>query len=249
MTHLIDRFQWTDAVDILVVALLLYWIMVLIKGTRAGPDPHRARRSLRPLLRSPRGGARDPPLAARQLPGPHPPDRGRPVPERDPPGAGRGRPEPVLLRDQPRRGIAAPGGGRPRVRGALPEPGSGALIGPVERRTGLRDFIEGGVPIDSRVTSALVRSIFEPSSPIHDGALVVSRGRLAAAGCFLPMTDPDRREPEPGGPPPGGARALRELRRDRGGGVGGERGPWPSWSTGRSRRSRTPRPSASGSRN
>jgi len=67
----------------------------------------------------------------------------------------------------------------------------GALIA-IERETGLKDFLEVGVDIDSKVNSDLITSIFLPYSPIHDGALVIQQGRIKQAGCFLPLTqNPD----------------------------------------------------------
>ncbi len=63
----------------------------------------------------------------------------------------------------------------------------GALI-VVERETGLKNFIDTGSAIDARVKSELIRSIFQTSSPVHDGAAIISNGRIAAAGCFLPLT-------------------------------------------------------------
>jgi diadenylate cyclase len=67
----------------------------------------------------------------------------------------------------------------------------GALI-VLEREVGLNEYIEGGVPIDARVSKELLCGIFAPSSPVHDGAVVIQDGRLAAAGCFLPLTlDPN----------------------------------------------------------
>lgn len=67
----------------------------------------------------------------------------------------------------------------------------GALI-VVERDVKLTDYIESGVPIDARVASELLTSIFLPSSVIHDGAVVVSRDRLVAAGVILPLSqDPN----------------------------------------------------------
>lgn len=62
----------------------------------------------------------------------------------------------------------------------------------IERETGLKNFIDTGSKIDARVRAELIYSIFMPSSPIHDGAVIVSNGRIAAAGCFLPLSkDPD----------------------------------------------------------
>lgn len=63
----------------------------------------------------------------------------------------------------------------------------GALI-VIERETGIKDILESGTLIDARVECELIRAIFMPSSPIHDGALVVQQGRLQQAGCFLPLT-------------------------------------------------------------
>jgi diadenylate cyclase len=63
----------------------------------------------------------------------------------------------------------------------------GALI-VIERETGLKNFIDTGSKIDARVRSELIYSIFNTSSPIHDGACIVSNGRIAAAGCFLPLS-------------------------------------------------------------
>lgn len=62
----------------------------------------------------------------------------------------------------------------------------------IERETGLKNFIDTGSKLDSRVKSELLYSIFIPSSPIHDGAAIVTGGRIAAAGCFLPLSkDPN----------------------------------------------------------
>jgi uncharacterized protein (TIGR00159 family) len=67
----------------------------------------------------------------------------------------------------------------------------GALV-VIERETGIKDFLEVGTEIDSKVSSDLIASIFLPYSPLHDGALVVQQGRLTRAGCFLPLSqNPD----------------------------------------------------------
>ncbi|HDH00407.1 MAG TPA: TIGR00159 family protein, partial [Nitrospirae bacterium] len=63
----------------------------------------------------------------------------------------------------------------------------GALI-VIERNTSLKDFVEIGSPLDARVSRELILSIFHPTSPIHDGALVIRGNRIVAAGCFLPLT-------------------------------------------------------------
>ena len=71
---------------------------------------------------------------------------------------------------------------------ALGSKGVGALIA-IERHVGLSEYVEIGTPLDARVSKELIQSIFLPSSPIHDGALVVQKGRITASGCFLPLTN------------------------------------------------------------
>jgi len=62
----------------------------------------------------------------------------------------------------------------------------------LERETGLKNFIDTGSKLDSKVKAELLYSIFVPTSPIHDGAVIITNGRLAAAGCFLPLSkDPN----------------------------------------------------------
>jgi diadenylate cyclase len=63
----------------------------------------------------------------------------------------------------------------------------GALI-VLERETQLEDQIEAGTALDAAVTKELLTSLFQPRSPLHDGAVVIQRGRLAYAGCILPLT-------------------------------------------------------------
>jgi diadenylate cyclase len=63
----------------------------------------------------------------------------------------------------------------------------GALL-VVERATGLRQYAELGVPLDARVSADLLVSVFLPYSPLHDGAVFIQGTRIAAAGCFLPLS-------------------------------------------------------------
>ena len=64
---------------------------------------------------------------------------------------------------------------------------TGALI-VIEREIGLRTFIESGVPLDAFLSFDLLVTIFRPSAPLHDGAVIVQKGRIAAAACFLPLS-------------------------------------------------------------
>ncbi|MEM7479971.1 MAG: diadenylate cyclase CdaA [Acidobacteriota bacterium] len=63
----------------------------------------------------------------------------------------------------------------------------GALI-VIERLEGLRNFIENGISLDSEMSYNLLINIFSPDTPLHDGAVIVQDDRIAAAACFLPLT-------------------------------------------------------------
>ncbi len=63
----------------------------------------------------------------------------------------------------------------------------GALI-VLERETDLSTIVEMGTELEAKVTKEILVSIFLPYSPIHDGAAIIRNGRIAAAGCFLPLT-------------------------------------------------------------
>jgi len=63
----------------------------------------------------------------------------------------------------------------------------GAIVA-IERQIGLRNYIEGGIPLDAMLTYDLLLSIFQPTAPLHDGAVIVQDDRVAAAACFLPLT-------------------------------------------------------------
>jgi diadenylate cyclase len=63
----------------------------------------------------------------------------------------------------------------------------GAIIA-LERKVGLRSYIEGGIRLDAVLTYDLLLSIFQPKSPLHDGAVIIQGDKLAAAACFLPLT-------------------------------------------------------------
>ncbi|MCP5059530.1 MAG: TIGR00159 family protein [bacterium] len=70
---------------------------------------------------------------------------------------------------------------------SLAEKRVGALI-VLERDSGLEDLVEAGTPIDGVVSKELLTSIFLPYSPIHDGAVIITEGRVTHAGCILPLT-------------------------------------------------------------
>ncbi|WP_255298557.1 diadenylate cyclase CdaA [Brevibacillus dissolubilis] len=64
----------------------------------------------------------------------------------------------------------------------------GALI-VLERETGLNDYVETGIQIQGKVTSELLINIFIPNTPLHDGAVIIRKDALLAAGCYLPLSE------------------------------------------------------------
>jgi diadenylate cyclase len=115
----------------------------------------------------------------------------------------------VLFQAEIRRGLAMLGGWNPFQKiGGITRPNPyedvvlavgkfaqeriGALI-VLERQTGLRTHAESGVALDARLSYDLLVAIFRPGSPLHDGAVIVQKDRIAAASCFLPLSvSPDR---------------------------------------------------------
>lgn len=64
---------------------------------------------------------------------------------------------------------------------------TGALI-VLERATGLTEYTETGIAVDAVITMELLKNVFVPNTPLHDGAVIIRGGRLAAAGCYLPLS-------------------------------------------------------------
>lgn len=73
----------------------------------------------------------------------------------------------------------------------------GALL-VFQRETGLEDIIETGTQIDGLISMGLLINIFIPNTPLHDGAVIIDRDTIKAAGCFLPITDNNRLSKELG---------------------------------------------------
>ncbi|CAM4010346.1 diadenylate cyclase CdaA [Mesobacillus zeae] len=64
----------------------------------------------------------------------------------------------------------------------------GALIS-VEKETGMSDYIETGIQLNSRISSELLINIFIPNTPLHDGAVIIQKCSVAAAACYLPLSE------------------------------------------------------------
>ena len=113
----------------------------------------------------------------------------------------------VLFAPEMRRALATLGrtaifGGRPRVTerpfeeiitavAAMSAKRCGAII-VIERSVGLRNYVQAGIEVDAIVSYDLLVSIFHIESPMHDGAVIIQGDRVAAASCFLPLTQNPR---------------------------------------------------------
>ena len=64
----------------------------------------------------------------------------------------------------------------------------GALVS-IEKDTGLTDYIETGIQMNSEISSELMINIFIPNTPLHDGAVIVKKNKIAAAACYLPLSE------------------------------------------------------------
>ena len=64
----------------------------------------------------------------------------------------------------------------------------GALV-VIQNKTGLNDIIATGTMLDAEISSALLENIFEPNTPLHDGAVIMRGGRIVAAACYLPLSE------------------------------------------------------------
>ena len=64
----------------------------------------------------------------------------------------------------------------------------GALL-TIERETGMGDYIETGIPLNAKVSSELLINIFIPNTPLHDGAVIMKNDEVAAAACYLPLSE------------------------------------------------------------
>ncbi|WP_201716837.1 diadenylate cyclase CdaA [Rossellomorea arthrocnemi] len=64
----------------------------------------------------------------------------------------------------------------------------GALL-TLERETGMSDYIETGISLDAKITSQLLINIFIPNTPLHDGAVIIQKNQIAAAACYLPLSE------------------------------------------------------------
>jgi diadenylate cyclase len=186
MTDLLTQLRWQDAVDITLIAVVVYWIILRIRGTRAvqmliGLVILFATYLLSQIFELyTLNWVLDNFLTSILLV------------------------IVILFQNDIRRALTEVGRGPffglktratyglmleelTRATSRLTDRRIGALI-VLEREVGLNDYMEAGTTIDAAVSKELIESIFLPTAPMHDGALVVRGGRIAAAGCILPLT-------------------------------------------------------------
>lgn len=184
--ELLTILTWRDVVDILLVAIIVYNLLLLIRGTRAvqvllglvlvGGLYYLSRLAKLPTLESLLGSLLIAlPFAII-----------------------------VLFQQEIRRGLARIGSNplwglakQEKVRAgfqeivvaatALSARKIGALI-VIERLAGLRNYIENGIEVDAFLSFDLLMNIFTPDAPLHDGAVIIQEDRIAAAACFLPLS-------------------------------------------------------------
>jgi diadenylate cyclase len=186
----LQRLGWIDVVDILLVAFIFFWLLYLVRGTRAVP-----------LLRGViflvivvilLSGVielrafgwltqRALPALLVAIPVVFQPELRRALEQLGRPGAlfgwrtGR--------REELERALSTISDAAK----TLAERHHGALI-VLERQTGLQEFVESGVQLDADLSYELLLTVFDPHTTLHDGAVIVRDGRLLAAACVLPLS-------------------------------------------------------------
>lgn len=178
--------RWQDVLDILLVAVILYWLLLLIKGTKAAKILVGLGLLFLAFLFSGYIGLYTMDWLIQSF------------------WAQIVLVLVILFQPEIRRALAQMGEARflpsftsaeelksleeiVRASVALANRKIGALIA-IERETNLKDFVGLGTALDAKVSHELLVSIFHPTSPIHDGAVIIRANRVIAAGCFLPLT-------------------------------------------------------------
>ncbi len=191
LQNIILQFGWRDALDISLIAFILYKLIILVRGTRA----IQLLKGLMLLLIAT--------LGVRQL--------GLTAIDwllRQVMTIGLIA-IPIVFQPELRRGLEQLGRGKMFVRTSylyrekyltevigelvkaiqvLVKNRIGALI-IMERETGINEFIETGIRMESHVSAELLINIFMPRTPLHDGAVIIRGSRIMAAGCYLPLTE------------------------------------------------------------
>jgi len=187
----LQRFNWVvDAVDILLVAFIFFWLLYIVRGTRAVPllrgviiliivvilmGGVTRLRAFRWLTQNAL------PALLVAIPVIFQPELRRALEQLGRAGAlfGRTTGDRAVL-EQTLAAIA-------QACGTLAGRRCGALI-VLERETGLQELVDSGVSLDAVITPELLVTIFDPHTTLHDGAIIVRHGRALAAACVLPLS-------------------------------------------------------------
>jgi diadenylate cyclase len=186
----LQRLGWTDVVDILLVASIFFWLFYLVRGTRAVPLLRGVIFLIIVVLLL--GGMvelrafgwliqRALPALLVAVPVIFQPELRRALEQLGRPGTLFG------WRTGNREEIEFALSTITDASETLAQRHQGALI-VLERQTGLQEFVESGVELDAKVSYELLLTIFNPSTTLHDGAVIVREGRVLAAACVLPLS-------------------------------------------------------------
>jgi diadenylate cyclase len=188
------RFDFTSLVDIFIVALVFYWIMTIVQGTRATQliwgivilliisavlSTRREFTALNFLIE------RSIPVLLLSIPIIFAPELRRALEQVGHTGALLNRPFAGAFSQTQQTSMIDE---VCRAAGQLARQRYGALI-VIERDTGLGEFIDRAVPLDAVATRQLLITIFYPNTPLHDGAVIIRNDRVAAAAAVLPLTE------------------------------------------------------------
>jgi len=189
--YFLSNFSWRDVVDVVVVAVLLYQLLKLIRGTQAvqllvglavifAVGYTAQVLNLRLLEFIFQNGTQAIVIAAIIL---FQPELRRALDQ-----VGRLGPVRALVGHHPSAAVMHSIDEVIRAAQSLSERRTGALV-VFERSTGIENLAATGVHINGEVTAEMLATIFVPNSPLHDGAVIIRDNRLVAAGCVLPLAE------------------------------------------------------------
>lgn len=186
----LERLGWTDAVDIVLVAFIFFWLLYLVRGTRAVPLLRGVvflvivvvlLSGFIELLAFGWLIERALPALLVAVPVVFQPELRRALEQLGRPGALFG------WRTGDRETLQRALSAITDAAETLADRHHGALI-VLERQTGLQEFVESGIHLDADVSYELLLTIFNPATTLHDGAVIVREGRVVAAACVLPLS-------------------------------------------------------------
>ena len=186
----LQRLGWTDIVDILLVAFIFFWLLYLVRGTRAVPLLRGVvflvivvmlLSGFIELLAFGWLIQRALPALLVAIPVLFQPELRRALEQLGRPGALAG------WRTGSRETLERALSTVTDAAQTLADRHHGALI-VLERQTGLQEFVESGVRLDADISYELLLTVFNPNTTLHDGAVIIREGRLLAAACVLPLS-------------------------------------------------------------